>query len=1082
VRLAFVVEDPANRGGSSTPPGLITLKGKADLFDQDQFKLEAAEEKLNLADVNLAAANPFLAMAKLELALAGVASGAVDVNLKGRTNAAAAGEIKVANFQATGAALKGDTFRSNLTVPLKVTRVIDAGNVAVLKVEDVRVQTDYGSVVVTGNVPEDALDRLAKKLPPGREGHLTLTADFPQAAKLLETLRNTLQLQPDVRLESATMFAQVDAWLFPDRVVNKTQFNLADVAATNKSGRVTLEPVTSTVDVTYAPVGGRAFAIDQLRDVGLALASGFATVSGETGKGGTLAQFKLSGNGDFGKLRQQLAQFVDLGKLQVQGTWNLAATTNGDPTREDASVNTNVKFTAKNLVVEGVSDYPPIRQPWLDLTAAGNVRLKANKPDAITEGAVVLKSNSPENPTVDLQAKGDVDLNTYASKRFDVSVKALLAKARDEFAAVVPSLKYVESGQLAASVAGSYDGKNLTLLTEKPLAVKLTNLSLRQSNEAKAPVGLRDQSLDVIFAGIIGLAGEQVGADVKTLSITAPKLLDVKKNDGELKVMVLESGGNKKITGNGGINIAYADLKQLADLGKSFSPTPSTQPSGPDANVGQLTRAMLSGTLAFRRADQPVTAVDGNFTADVGVTTAREPINDRIAITLNASAPDELTQPLKAGLTVKSNTLNAAVTDAVVVLARQLADKSTAFNGPFDLLRSAKISVTADRLEMVQAMLDSFSPPPALKPAPAKAAAAAVPAQAPSRLSGEERISSDERVGRRANAGGAEVAASTVEGTTAADQPLPPLRVLSGRLALNANVSRENQTTLLKDTTLDVSNLSFRRGDGFYEAKDRKINLKLAAAVETADVPKSDPKNPPPTTAAIRRINVQELAGDLPVGQLKLVKPITVTNLSAAIPSLDGAIQITGALGDALRLLEAFQGAKPGTKYPYAGDYDLTQNVTTDGDTVRLAGSLKATRFRAFDPKRPGEATFAEDLLTIANDLSADTSTSTATIRNVAVNMESTGALKLAVSDGQLVDWGAQRKIAREIQANVRIDWPKLWRIVRPMLDPETQDSLKDLHLAGVMERKFTVAGSYPATGTDRRGNPITLNTAQSLN
>src|SRR5205085_4933477 len=35
--------------------------------------------------------------------------------------------------------------------------------------------------------------------------------------------------------------------------------------------------------------------------------------------------------------------------------------------------------------------------------------------------------------------------------------------------------------------------------------------------------------------------------------------------------------------------------------------------------------------------------------------------------------------------------------------------------------------------------------------------------------------------------------------------------------------------------------------------------------------------------------------------------------------------------------------------------------------------------------------------------------------------------------------------------------------------------------LAGVMERTFTVTGAFPATGADRRGNRITLNTAQSL-
>src|SRR3954447_520340 len=138
-------------------------------------------------------------------------------------------------------------------------------------------------------------------------------------------------------------------------------------------------------------------------------------------------------------------------------------------------------------------------------------------------------------------------------------------------------------------------------------------------------------------------------------------------------------------------------------------------------------------------------------------------------------------------------------------------------------------------------------------------------------------------------------------------------------------------------------------------------------------------------------------------------------------------------------------------------------------------------RFRAFDPNKPGAQTFSEDLLTVTNDLSADTTSDTATIKNLLVNMESTGALRLAISDGQLVDWADQRKIAKELKAKLRIDWPKLWTIVRPMLDPETQESLKDMQLAGVMEKTFTVSGSFPATGLNKRGERVSLPTGRAV-
>jgi hypothetical protein len=49
------------------------------------------------------------------------------------------------------------------------------------------------------------------------------------------------------------------------------------------------------------------------------------------------------------------------------------------------------------------------------------------------------------------------------------------------------------------------------------------------------------------------------------------------------------------------------------------------------------------------------------------------------------------------------------------------------------------------------------------------------------------------------------------------------------------------------------------------------------------------------------------------------------------------------------------------------------------------------------------------------------------------------------------------------------------------MLDPDTQKSFADLEIAGVMDRDFTVSGSFPAMGTNKRGQAIALNTAQSL-
>ena len=801
IQLAFNVEDPAR----PSTPGSIHLNGVADLFDNGKLRLDTAtiKEQLKIADVDLAAVNPFLAIAKLKLNLGGLTNGAVDVNAQGASNAGATGQIKVKDFVATGEALDGDEFRSNLDIPIKVTRSV-VGKDVLLKIEDTRIATDYGSIAITADASQESLDRLARREPPGREGHLALTADFDQAAKLLNSMPHTLKLVEGVRIDSARLFAQADAWLYPDRVVSKTQFNLADVSGTNKSSKIALAPVTSTIDATYVPTPGQSFAITQLRDVGLALDSAFAKLSGETGKGGTLAQFTLNGNGDLDKLQRQLKQFMKLEPLELKGTWTLKATTDGDPTKPDAAIKTNVGMTVKDLVVKRWADHPPISEPRLDLTANGDVHLEKNSPRSISGAVLTLKTNDPKRPTVDLLAKGDFDFQTFAAKSFDLSVKAILGQAREELAGVVPALADFESGELSVTAAGAYDGTTLTLA--KPLALNLTDVSMTESVPA-APAG-----------------------------------------------------------------------------------------------------ALVPPAAASR---------------------------DR-----TAAAP-----------------------------------------------------------------------------------------------AGED---------------------------VDAEKPLAPIRNLSTQLTLAGVFTRDAKGMNLKDATLDVSDLKFRRGEGSYDSQGKPISLKLAAAIATI------------AGGGIDKIELRTLAGDLLGGQLKMTRPIAIKNISTA-RAIDGALDIQGQLERPLRLLEAFEGAKPGTKYPYSGEYALVQDFASQGTTTKLAGLIKVPNFRVLDPKNPSRATFSENLLTVTNDVSIDTKTDTATIRDLSLNMQSTGALALALSNGQLIDWANQRKIADKLQARLRVDWPKFWMLVRPMLDPKTLESLKDLELAGVMDKTFTVTGSFPATGANRRGQIVPL-------
>ncbi|HYE20503.1 MAG TPA: hypothetical protein VEA69_18795 [Tepidisphaeraceae bacterium] len=92
-----------------------------------------------------------------------------------------------------------------------------------------------------------------------------------------------------------------------------------------------------------------------------------------------------------------------------------------------------------------------------------------------------------------------------------------------------------------------------------------------------------------------------------------------------------------------------------------------------------------------------------------------------------------------------------------------------------------------------------------------------------------------------------------------------------------------------------------------------------------------------------------------------------------------------------------------------------------------------------------------------------------------------TGAIRFVLADAKIADWGNQRRIIDKVQADVEVDWPKAWALVRPLLDAETLEDLKDLQIVGTMRRRFELSGSFPATGPDKAGNIVALPLQNSL-
>jgi hypothetical protein len=76
---------------------------------------------------------------------------------------------------------------------------------------------------------------------------------------------------------------------------------------------------------------------------------------------------------------------------------------------------------------------------------------------------------------------------------------------------------------------------------------------------------------------------------------------------------------------------------------------------------------------------------------------------------------------------------------------------------------------------------------------------------------------------------------------------------------------------------------------------------------------------------------------------------------------------------------------------------------------------------------------------------------------------------------GLVRDWEQKREL-QNVVVEVPHDLEKLWPIIKPMLAPETQQSLADMKLVGKGTWTFNVGGSYPAT--DAAGKPLAFNQA----
>jgi hypothetical protein len=425
------------RIGSDGAPGSLKLNGVAKL-DSGGGGLQSADEKLEVTALPLQGANPFLALAREELQIGGVANGAIAVKMTDPQQLSADGQIIASGFSVKGKALNDETYAvSRVAIPVKITRVGSDARTARITIQSLGIDSPDASADVAGDFSVDALQRALGGKSPGGDGKLSLTLSVPNFKPIADQLPRTLHLQDGVKIASGRLYHETNLWLSKDKAVVDSRTDVEDVSGSNRGQTVALSPIHQTADVTLLPAAiGKT---PDLRDLAVTLVSGFAQIKGG---GKTEADLNLAGDIDLPKFRKEIGQFVDFGKVDLGGRAQFTLTGSGDVTKPGSPITAGANFTVTDLKVVGVEGVGTIEQKLIALKADGTVQRDANDRMTGVDGlAATLRIGEEASPTLDaslrdgklvMAAAGNAEVSVYDMLRGgNVSLHVNLPKAND---------------------------------------------------------------------------------------------------------------------------------------------------------------------------------------------------------------------------------------------------------------------------------------------------------------------------------------------------------------------------------------------------------------------------------------------------------------------------------------------------------------------------------------------------------------------------------------------------------------------------------------------------------------------------
>ncbi|MFT3785711.1 MAG: hypothetical protein QM770_06030 [Tepidisphaeraceae bacterium] len=316
---------------AGSQPTTFSIKGNADIVPDDNtravgvdlakntIKLDASYDRIDASLLNAIVA----ATGAEQVSISGNSRGTIAIDLKPGQPGSVIGTLDLADVTATAPPLKGDTFTLK-SAKLSINADVTAGNNATITVRNTGLTSDLLTIDIAGSAPIAALSNAAKKQVPGGDGSFKITTRVPSFAALATMLPHTLRMQEGVTVTGGSLASDSTITLSHDAIDAK-QTLLADITGTRDGKPIRIEPMSLDAGVAVAP-DGKTLA---LRTLQLNLKAPFANLAG----GGTPGDLQLAGMADLTRAREQIAQFVDLGDMQLAGLLKLnSLTVKGKPT------------------------------------------------------------------------------------------------------------------------------------------------------------------------------------------------------------------------------------------------------------------------------------------------------------------------------------------------------------------------------------------------------------------------------------------------------------------------------------------------------------------------------------------------------------------------------------------------------------------------------------------------------------------------------------------------------------------------------------------------------------------------------